>query len=79
MITFEEFNEVVKKDIKPLPDNWRYGQKVFNYIDANFLHIARDVQMIDGVDCFYDDSVVDEFIVCSYERIRNLENDGTHY
>lgn len=79
MITFEEFNEVVKKDIKSLPDNWRYGQKVFNYIDANFLHIARDVQMIDGVDCFYDDSVVDEFIVRSYERIRNLENDGTHY
>lgn len=72
-MTFEEFNEKIKRDIKTLPDAWRYGQKVFNYIDANFLHIARDVQMIDGVDCFYDDSIVDEFIIRSYERLKNLE------
>ncbi len=72
-MTFEEFNEKIKRDIKTLPDAWRYGQKVFNYIDANFLHIARDVQMIDGVDCFYDDSIVDEFIIRSYERLKNLD------
>ena len=72
-MTFEEFNEMIKRDIKPLPNNWRYGQKVFNYIDANFPYLARDVQMIDGVDCFYDDNVVDEFIICSYERLRSIE------
>lgn len=76
-MTFEEFNEKIKRDIKSLPNNWRYGQKVFNYIDANFYHIARDVQMIDGVDCFYDDSVVDEFIMRSYERLKNIETNET--
>jgi hypothetical protein len=76
-MTFEEFNKKVKKDIQSLPNNWRYGQKVFNYIDANFMHIARDVQLIDGIDCFYDDSVVDEFIIRSYERIKNVESDET--
>lgn len=76
-MTFEEFNGKIKKDIKSLPDNWRYGQKVFNYIDANFIHIAREVQMIDGVDCFYDDSAVDNFIIHSYERIKNSKADET--
>jgi hypothetical protein len=28
---------------------------VFNVIDEQFGGVARDVQLIDGVDCFYDD------------------------
>lgn len=76
-MTLEEFNVRVMRDIKSLPYNWRYGQKIFNYIDANFNHIARDVQTIDGVDCFYDDDAVDDFIIKSWHRYNSLMENGT--
>lgn len=74
-MTFEEFKKDIKDGINELPNNWRYGQKVFNYIDAQY-GVARTVQFIDGIDCFYNDDIVDAFVIRSYEYIvrQNTKN-----
>lgn len=42
---------------------WRLGQSVFNLLDtAQYGHLSRIVQMDYGIDCFYDDDKIDEFI-----------------
>lgn len=65
MLTKEEFRDNVLSNIKVFPDCWRYGQKVFNYIDAKF-GVARNVQS-NGIDCFYDDTLVEPFISACYD------------
>ena len=62
---FEDFKAEVLTAMLDKPKEWRKGQFVFNYIDAVY-GVARNVQFIDGVDCFYDDSKIDEFIFRSY-------------
>lgn len=66
-MSFDEFKEYVLKRVEYTPKEWRYGQSVFNIIDEKF-GVARDVQLFDGVDCFYKDKFVDEFLVKSYNR-----------
>ena len=66
------------------PTHLRKGQYIFNWIDEyyqipeqfNFKNcsIAREVQFIDGIDCFYDDSKIDEFLDACLRRINRLYN-----
>jgi hypothetical protein len=72
MMTFEEFENEVLTAMNSKPKNWRDGQFVFNYIDKKY-GVARSVQFIDGVDCFYVDSKIEEFITRSYEYIKNAD------
>ena len=65
-MTYEEFKADVFKNIKNLPDNWRKGQKVFNYIESKY-KIARIVQFDCGIDCFYRDDLIDKFLEKAYE------------
>lgn len=69
----EEFNAIIDKAIKQMPSSWRNGQKVFNAIDNEF-GVARTVQFQCGVDCFYDDSKIEEFKEKAYEVV-NRKND----
>ena len=46
----------------PIPKNWRKGQFVFNRVEDLFGDVARKVQFIDRVDCFYIDSKIDDFL-----------------
>ena len=62
---FEDFRADVLTAVLNKPTEWRDGQTVFNYSDELY-DVARKVQFIDGVDCFYDDSKIDEFIYRSY-------------
>ena len=66
--TYEEYRGDIIKNIKDLPDNWRKGQKVFNYIESKY-KIARKVQFDYGVDCFYRDDLIDKFIETSYKLL----------
>ena len=66
-MTLQEFKDDVYSGIKELPENWRKGQKVFNYIDNKY-GVARIVQFHDGVDCFYNDKIIDKFIEESHKR-----------
>lgn len=55
----------------PIPPNWREGQFVFNRVEELFGNVARQVQFKDGVDCFYNDSKIDTFILHVYKRLRS--------
>jgi hypothetical protein len=67
-MTFEEFKEDVFKNIKTLPENWRKGQKVFNYIDEKY-GVARTIQFDYHIDCFYNNNLIDKFIEESYKLL----------
>lgn len=67
-MTYEEFRGDVFKNIKDLPNNWRKGQKVFNYIDDKY-NVARKVQFEHHVDCFYNDNLIEDFIKIAYKEL----------
>lgn len=67
-MTYEEFREDVLNGIKAFQNNWRKGQKVFNYIDFKY-RVARKVQFDYGIDCFYRDDLVDKFLEKAYELL----------
>lgn len=70
MITFEQFNNEIKTALKDKPSWSRDGQFVFNYIDK-YYHVAREIQFIDGIDCFYNDNIIDEFILAAFNKLKN--------
>jgi hypothetical protein len=71
-MTFEELKQEVEGAYKTsCPKNWRKGQFVFNYINS-YYGVARYVQFNKGVDCFYIDENIDEFIKASAECLNNL-------
>ena len=70
METLEEFREKIFKAMSHKPSFYRNGQFVFNHIEFEY-GVADAVRIEDGIDCFYDDSKIDEFIECSYKRLNN--------
>lgn len=66
MESFEEFRSGVFKFVDNKPKAWRDGQAVFNYINDTY-GVARAVQFGKNVDCFFDDTKIDEFIRESYD------------
>lgn len=54
--------------------NWREGQYVFNVAEMLFGGLARQVQFQDKIDCFYNDDMIDEFIKCLSNRIKEYNN-----
>lgn len=40
----------------------RLGQSIFNYVDLNFGDMARHIQFDLGIDCFYNDDIIDQFV-----------------
>ena len=65
------------------PPHIRKGQYIFNWIDKHYqtkvysepnlyISVAREVQFLDKIDCFYDDSKIDEFLDACVKRINQL-------
>lgn len=71
-MTYNEFVSDVLSLVDECPRSWRRGQSVFNVVDAKY-GVARTIQFIDGVDCFYDNEQIDEFLKKSYERLKQEE------
>jgi len=73
-MTKEEFKTTVKdlagKLRKEHPE-LRKGQAVFNVTDHEF-GVARICQFDYGVDCFYDDSMIEPFLDKCYELYLQL-------
>ena len=67
-MTLQEFKNDIFSGIRELPENWRKGQKVFNYIDKKY-GVARTVQFDYHIDCFYNDNLIDKFIETSYKLL----------
>lgn len=68
MIGKDFFIQTIKEAIDCKPSDWRKGQAVFNFIDNEY-GVARDVQFSDGIDCFYNDEKIDEFIEAAWKRL----------
>lgn len=64
----ENFKKAILEGLKNKPKELRDGQYVFNYINEHY-DVARTVQYVDGIDCFYNDNEIDKFIEVCYERI----------
>ena len=69
-MTYKQFSREVFAQIKKYPSNWRFGQKIFNAIEELY-GVARAVQFEDGIDCFYNDAIVPEFIARAFIRLNN--------
>ena len=67
-MTKEEFTKLVWDNVSTSPKSWRKGQAVFNVIDDLF-GVARIVQFVDHIDCFYNDEAINDFIDASWDRI----------
>lgn len=65
---FEELRREIIEAMKDKPRYIREGQFVFNYIDEKY-GVARDIQFVDNIDCFYDDSQINTFIAKATQRI----------
>ena len=61
-MTYHDFRNEVLGMMKLKPKDWRDGQFVFNYINENY-GVARQVQFIERIDCFYDDEQIEAFIL----------------
>lgn len=59
-ITIKELKESIYG--VQIPTHWRHGQFVFNRVEALFGEVAREVQFVDHIDCFYDDTKIDRFL-----------------
>lgn len=69
-MTKEELKKIVLDAMNVMkPKDWRKGQFVFNFIDANY-GVARAVQFEDRVDCFFRDDKIDDFIERCALRIK---------
>lgn len=71
-MTFDVLKDMVMLASKSRPSYIRLGQFVFNYIDETY-GVARHVQFVDKVDCFYDDSKIDAFLECCLVHINKYE------
>lgn len=77
MNTYEEFREDILLKVECCPKEWRKGQAVFNVVDCEY-GVARSVQFNDGIDCFYDDTRIEEFLKAAwkkYDYSKNRERD----
>lgn len=69
-------NEVTLQQIKaeifsvPIPEWSRLGQFVFNRANELYGNVARQVQYLDNVDCYYHDDQVDNFINKVWNRLK---------
>ena len=63
-VTLEEFKNKINHI--QIPNNFRRGQAIFNYIDETY-GIAREIQFAYHIDCFYNDKKIDEFLNKAYE------------
>ena len=71
-ITFQELKSEVMERARFKHHYLRLGQFVFNYIHG-FYGVATSVRKEDGIDCFYRDDLIDDFLICCVKRINNNE------
>jgi hypothetical protein len=76
MKSYEEFCQWIWDKPKNIPKHWRLGQYVFNVVEAKYGSVAREVQFQDGIDCFFDDTKIEDFLKAVYKRLTESEEDG---
>ena len=70
-MTAKELRSIVYSN--PKPKSWREGQFVFNIVDRLY-GVARVAQFEYGIDCFFRDDKIDDFLeVCAQILTKNGE------
>ena len=77
-MTYKDFRKEVLDFLKDKPKEWRDGQAVFNYVNEKY-QVARYVQFMEGVDCYYNDKIIESFIKASYEAILKQKANEENY
>jgi hypothetical protein len=67
----ENLREEVLTAMENKPKWSRKGQFVFNYINERYGSVARIAQFKYGIDCFYRDDKIDEFIDCCINILKS--------
>lgn len=70
---YEDLKNEVYEALKTKPTCLRDGQFVFNYIDKTYENIASIVQNDHNIDCYYDNSCINEFIAKCCETINQYD------
>lgn len=60
-IIFKDLVEEIHDNLYRKPEDWRYGQFVFNYIETNY-RLGYSVRDEKGIDCYHDDRMVEKFL-----------------
>jgi hypothetical protein len=71
MITYEEFREECLMVVENRSHYLRKGQAIFNYVDEMY-GVAREAQFKHGIDCFHRDDMIESFLVCTYNILKDL-------
>ena len=74
MKSYEEFRDECLAVAENRSHFLRKGQAIFNYVDEKYGEVARDAQFVHGVDCYYLDNKIDEFIKCTYNILKDLDD-----
>lgn len=75
-MTKEEFKSNIKTAAGIIREKYpelRKGQSIFNEAD-NYNHVARIVQFDYGIDCFYDDTIIEPFLDKCWEIYQTFGN-----
>lgn len=67
-MTYEDFVNKIMDEATHCPKEWRKGQAVFNVVDQVY-GVARRVQLSYGIDCFYHDNKIDEFLQACWPEL----------
>ena len=68
---FKDHVKNIAKSIIEESPHIRYGQAVFNYVDEKY-GVSRIAQFDYGIDCFYDDTKIEQFLDKCYELIKTV-------
>ena len=69
-ITLRQLVAELNKALETKPVYIRKGQFLFNYMESTY-GVAREVLSEDKIDCFYNDSMILEFVKACLNRINN--------
>lgn len=80
MMSFDEFRSEILEaaEVAVKEKGWRRGQAVFNYV-ADVFCVARETQFRDGVDCFFNDDLIEDFIILCYKHLREFSDVDTNH
>lgn len=74
----KQFEAPIWEAVNNRPKYIRRGQQVFNTVEELY-GVAREVQFVDGVDCFYLDKNIEPFLEKAYNRyLERAQEDWTY-
>ena len=71
-ITFQGLKAEVMERARFKHSYLSLGKFVHNYIHG-FYGVATSVRVYDGIDCYHNDRLIDDFLECCVKRINNNE------